>query len=202
MANHESDEGREKRIEELKRRAEELTGGKMQTREINPSSPEGEEGFWKYVVEYEEAPWTTHFQQLERSGVSLPAPETLNDEELTAKLWEVINKMAQMRIFLENTDHLSDRELYTELWSDDLRHEVKDIILDRDSACHYQLLSGGSDEDNQLYLKYFADEEWREWWHKDFPDDPMPEPEDPPYDRDRHLPYPTYGGPPTDLLIN
>ena len=99
----------------------------------------------------------------------MPAPEALNDQEVTAKLWEVINKMAQMRIFLEDTDHLSDRELYTKLWGDLLREETKDILLDQDSACHYQLLSSGSDEDTYLYLKYFADEEWREWWHKDLP---------------------------------
>jgi hypothetical protein len=96
---------------------------------------------------------------------------------------------------------LSDRELYTKLWGDLLREETKDILLDQDSACHYQLLSSGAEEDTYLYLKYFADEEWRAWWHKDFPDDPMPDPEDPPYDRDRFLPQPTYG-PPTDLSIS
>ena len=201
MANDESNDDREKRIKELKRRAEELAGGEMQTGGFEDCPPDVEEGFLKQMLEYEEAPWTTHFQQLERAGVSMPAPETLNDQEVTAKLWEVINKMAQMRIFLEDTDHLSDRELYTELWSDLLREETKDIMLDQDSACHYQLLSGGSDEDTQLYLKYFADEEWREWWHKEYPDDPMPDPEDPPYDRDRFLPQPTYG-PPTDLSIS
>jgi hypothetical protein len=200
MANNESDVDREKRIEELKRRAEELAGGEMKAGEIEPTPPEIEEEFWKQVVEYEEAPWTTHFQQLERAGVSMPAPETLNDQEVTAKLWEVINKLAQMRIFLDDTDHLSDRELYTKLWGDLLREETKDVLLDQDSACHYQLLSGGSDEDNQIYLKYFADEKWRNDWHRDWPDDPMPDPEDPPYDRDRLLPQPTYG-PPPDLPI-
>ena len=200
MANNESDEDREKRIEKLKRRAEELAGGEMKTGEIEPPPPEIEEEFWKQVVEYEEAHWTTHFKQLERAGVSMPAPETLNDQEVTAKLWEVINKLAQMRIFLEDTDHLSDRELYTTLWSDDLREETKDVVLDQDSACHYQLLSGGSDEEMQLYLKYYADEKEREHWREEYPDFPMPDPEDPPYDRDRLLPQPTYG-PPPDLPI-
>jgi hypothetical protein len=201
MANDESDDVSEKRIEELKRRAEELTGGEMKSGENELSPPEIREGFWEHVVEYEEAPWTTHFQQLERAGVSMPAPETLNDQEVTAKLWEVINKMAQMRIFLEDTDHLSDRELYTKLWGDLLREETKDILLDQDSACHYQLLSSGAEEDTFLYLKYFADEAWREWWHKDFPDDPIPDHEDPPYDRDRLLPQATYE-PHPDLPIN
>jgi hypothetical protein len=200
MANDESDNEREKRIEELKRRAQELSGGMMVSGENDPSPSEVKEGFWKYVVDYEEAPWTTHLQQLERAGVSMPAPETLNDQEVTAKLWEVINKLAQLRIFLEDTDHLSDRELYTTLWSDELRQETKDILLDQDSACHYQLLSSGSDEDTYLYLKYFADEKWRQDWLKQFPDYEMPDPEDPPYDRDRLLPQPTYG-PPSDLPI-
>jgi hypothetical protein len=201
MANDQSDEEREKRIEELKLRAQELAGGKMTTGEFEQHSPEVEEGFWKHVVDYEEAPWTTHFQQLERAGVSMPAPESLNDQEVTAKLWEVINKMAQMRIFLEDTDHLSDRDLYTKLWGDLLREETKDVLLDQDSACHYQLLSTGAEEDTYLYLKYFADEDWREWWRKDFPDDPMPDHEDPPYDRDRLLPQATYS-PPPDLPIS
>ena len=200
MANDQSDEDREKKIEDLKRRAQELAGGKMTTGEIEPTSPEVQEGFWKHVVEYEEATWTTHFQQLERAGVSLPAPETLNDQELTAKLWEVINKLAQLRISVEETDHLSDRELYSTLWTEGLREETKDILLDQDSACHYPLLGSGSEEDTYLYLKYFADEEWRKDWLEQYPDYVMPAHEDPPYDRDRLLPKPTYG-PPPDLPI-
>jgi hypothetical protein len=201
MPNDESESDRQKRIEKLKERADELAGGNMTTGEFAECPPDVEEGFWKHVVEYEEAPWTTNFQQLERSGVSLPAPETLTDPELTAKLWEVINKLAQMRIFMEDTDHLSDRELYTALWTDSLREETKDVVLDQDSACHIQMLGSGSDEDTQLYLKYYADEKWRADWHEEWPDDPMPDHEDPPYDRDRLLPQPNYG-PPVDPQVN
>jgi len=200
MKNDESDEDREKRIEALKRRAEELGGGEMVAGTEESTPPEVEEGFWKHVVEFEEAPWTTDFERLEKAGVALPAPEALHDEELSAKLWEVINKLAQMRIFLEETDHLSDRELYTKLWGDTLREETKDMIMDQDSACHYQMLSDGSDEDTYLYLKYFADEEWRKDWLEQFPDYVMPEHADPPYDRDRLLPYPTYGPPADDQI--
>jgi hypothetical protein len=42
---------------------------------------EVEEGFWKYGVDYEKAPSTTHFQQLETAGVSLPPPDSLSDED-------------------------------------------------------------------------------------------------------------------------
>jgi hypothetical protein len=185
----------EKRIDDLKRRAEELTGGQMEIGGLGDCPAEVEEGFWKYVVDYEEAPWTTNFQQLENAGVSLPSPDSLKDEEVTAKLWEIIQKLSLLQVFIEQTDHLSDRELYAHLWSDSLREETKALPLAENSACHIQLLSGGSDEDNLLYLKYYADDDFRRHWHQDFPRDPMPAHEDPPYDRDRLLPRPDYGLP-------
>lgn len=201
MAKQDAEDQRDKRIEDLKRRAEELGGGEMQTGGLDDCPAEMEESFWKHVVDYEEAPWTTHFQQLETAGVALPAPDSLNDQELTAKLWEVIHKLALLRVFIEQTDHLSDRELYTHLWSDSLQEETKFLPPSPDSAYHIQLLGGWSQEDTQLYLKYYADEDWRRDWHKDWPDDPIPAHEDPPYDRDRLLPKPDYS-PPVDREPN
>jgi len=198
MATKDSDEDdaeREKRIAELKRQAEELVGGKMVAGEMGDTPPEVVEGFWKYVVDYEKAPLTTNFKQLEEAGIQLPAPETLHDQQLTKKLWEVIHALALLRVFLEDTDHLSDRELYTKLWSDMLREEVKAMPPDPDGAYHLSPLGGCSDEDLQLQMKYYADEEWRRSFQEEFPDFQMPEHEDPPYDRDRLLPQPNYDGP-------
>ncbi len=190
----------EESIEALKRRAHELTGGKMTS--YTPEDPnqeslpvEVEETFWNHIVEYEEAPWTTNFQQLENAGVSLPAPESLNDEELTAKLWEVIQKLALLHVYIEQTDHLSDRELYSHLWNESLREETKALGLHPGSAWHIQPLGGCSEEDMLLYHKYYADEDDRRHWLKDFPDYPMPPHEDPPYDRDRLLPKAYYDEP-------
>jgi hypothetical protein len=179
------------RIEHLKRRAEELCGGRMESGGPNDCSAETEVAFWKHVVDYEEAPWTTHFHQLERAGVSLPQPDSLNDQELAISLWEVIHKLALLRVFVEMTDHLSDRELYLQLWTDALREETKVLPADSNSACHIQMLSDG-EEDSQIYLKYYADDAARRDWKESFPDDPMPAHEDPPYDRDRLLPKPDY----------
>ena len=195
MANPKAEDDREKRIEDLKRRAEELSGGKMEVGALDDYPAEVEEAFWKQVVDYEESPWTTHFQQLENSGMSLPPPDSLKDEELTAKLWELIEKLALLGVFIEQTDHLTDRELYTHLWTDSLREETKTLPLTANSAYHIQLLSSGSDEDNLLYLKYYADDAWRRHWQKEFPKDPIPRHEDPPYNRDRVLPKPDYGPP-------
>ena len=184
---------RAKRIAALKRQAEELVGGKMVEGEMEETPPEVAEGFWQQVVAYEKAPWTTNFKQLEEAGMELPAPETLNDEQLTKKLWEVIHGLALLRVFLDDTDHLSDRELYTELWSDMLREEVKAMPPDPDGAYHLSPLGGCSEEDIQLQMKYYADDEWRQRFQEEFPDFVMPEHEDPPYNRDRLLPQPDYG---------
>jgi hypothetical protein len=195
VARPEAEDDQDKRIEDLKRRAEELCDGQMEMAIQDDCPAEMEESFWKHVVDYEEAPWTTHFQQLESAGVSLPPPDSLNDQELTAKLWEVIHSLALLRVFIEQTDHLSDRELYSHLWTDSLREDTKMLPQDADSAWHIQLLSSGSEEDNQLYLKYYADDDWRRHWRQDFPNDPIPAHQDPPYDRDRLLPKPDYRPP-------
>jgi hypothetical protein len=155
--------------------------------------PEVAAQFWLSVAAYEQAPWTTHFQELVDAGVELPAPESLDDRQLAAKLWEVIGALARMRVFISQTDHLSDRELYVLLWDDILREPIKSLPLDESSAWHIDFLSGGGEEDTRLYMKYYADEETRRCWLADFPEDELPPHEEPPYDRDRHLPQ-AHGG--------
>jgi hypothetical protein len=190
---------REDRIEELQHRAHELTGGEMIAGGAAESPPEVREQFWEHVLAWEEAPWTTDFLQLQEAGIALPAPDTLDDDQVSMKLWEVIDQLARRRVFLSQTDHLSDRELYQLLWSDTLHEDTKDMVMDESSACHIDLLSSGSEEDNQLYLKYYADDEERERWRQDYPEDSIPDHVDPPYDRDQHLPQARYPEPDPEL---
>jgi hypothetical protein len=166
-------------------------GGFVSMSEERP--PETAAQFRLSVAAYEQAPWTTHFQELVDAGIELLAPESMDDEQLAAKLSEVIEALAGMRVFLSQTDHLSDRELYTLLWSDTLQESVKDMPLDESSAWHIDLLSGDGEEDTRLYMKYYADEETRQRWLADFPDDEVPPHEEPPFNRDRHLPR-AHGG--------
>ena len=162
--------------------------GDLLFEESEEFSPEMRAQFWVSVAAYEQAPTTTHFQMLEESGLALPAPESVDDGRLTIKLWEVIEGLARLRIFLSQTDHLSDRELYELLWRDVLRETIKDLPLTASSAWHIDLAGSGSAEDTKLYLKYYADEDLRRQWAADFPDDLMPAREEPPFDRDRYLP--------------
>ena len=175
-------------IRDLQRRAEEFVGGELSFFESEEMSQELREQFWEHVVAFEKAEWITSFELLVQGGMELPAPEELDDSQLSVKLWEAILSLAMLRMFLYNTDHLSDRELYEELWHQVLREENPVMPINENSACHIDLVGSGSEEDNELYLRYYADEETWHRWAKDWPNDAMPEHEAPPYDRDRHLP--------------
>lgn len=144
--------------------------------------------FLQYVAAYEEREPGTLFDLLPQSGITLPAPEELDDEALGRKLWDVIHGLAQFGTFLHNTDHLSDRELYIYLWSDALREAAVLMPENPAYAYHIDLVGSGSEEHVHLYMKYFASEKERQQWLKDWPDDPMPDREKPLYDRDRRLP--------------
>lgn len=178
------------RINELREAAREAAGGEMTEWESGDTPPEIAEAFWKNVLAYEKAEQTCHFNQLEESGVELPDPDQLDDAQLTAKLWEVIDALAKLRVFLSQTDHLSDRELYEHLWYDTLREVTMDLPPGSGWTCHLDLVSSGGDEDNELYLKYYADDEDRQHWLKDFPNEKPPPRSAPPYIRDTKLPQP------------
>lgn len=152
---------------------------------------EVEEQFKKYVEAFEQAKGAQLFDVLLGSGISLPPPSELLETELSAKLWEVINTLSLANTYLENTDHLSDYELYALLWDEVLREETVFQSGDMNINCHIDLVSSGSKSDTYLYLKYYADDDDRAFWLKEFPNDPLPSRELLPFNRDRQLPKPT-----------
>ena len=104
------------RIEAMKGELEELSNGQTVMSMEGELPPGIEEQFLEHVLAYERAEMVTHKELLARDGVTLPAPDELSDEELALKLIELIHTLAERRIFLESTDHFSDRELYVHLW--------------------------------------------------------------------------------------
>ncbi|HYB95794.1 MAG TPA: hypothetical protein VEC39_12520 [Vicinamibacterales bacterium] len=134
-----------------------------------------------------EGPTTTHFQMLVDAGIEIPAPESLTDEALHTKLWGIIHGLARLHAFLSCTDHLSDRELYTKLYHETLRVE-EPAVDEIGFTTHISLCTAGDGDD--LYMKYYANDHFRESCRRDYPDEPLPPHEDPPYDRDRRLPRP------------
>lgn len=110
---NESDVDREIRIEKMKRELEERNGGSFVSGAFGEVSPELEEIFLERVCAFEEAECDSNFNRLVQRGVEMAPPDELDDASLHAKLQEVLDALAAIRFFLHDTDHLSDRELYT-----------------------------------------------------------------------------------------
>jgi hypothetical protein len=175
----------EKRIAKLREEIEKL-GGSTMSFETMPADMEEE--FLRHVLEFETAQPISLFTMLENSGVEIPNPAEVPDDRLRPKLKEIIEAMASVGSYLLHTNHLSDRQLYEYLYTEGLRDEAVLFPENPSYAYMIDLTGSGSEEDNQTYLKYYADEEHRKQWAHDWPEDPLPDHEDPPFDRDRHLP--------------
>ena len=190
MFDFDDEPDQEKRIEKLKAQLETLDEGLS---DHSGLSADMEEEFLKHILAFETAEPTSLLQWLENAGQDVPPPDELDDTQLHTRLWEVINRMASLGAYLHNTNHLSDRELYTYLFEDGLR---EDAVLFPDNPGYVyglDLLGSGSEEDMQLYMKYFADGASRAEWKADFPELEMPTHEDPPFDRDKDLPKSAFG---------
>ena len=133
--------------------------------------------------------WQRPIDQLQRTGAAPIPPAELTDETLTAKLWELLHHLACRGFYVLHTDHLSDRELYTALWKRGLRD---DALMPgkrcRTGGWFHDFVGRGSEEDNQVWLRFYATDEDRADHVKDWPNDPMPLREKPPFNRDWRLP--------------
>jgi hypothetical protein len=180
----------EQRIAKLREEIKRLGGNTMSLEEMPADL---EEEFLRHVLEYEMAEPISLFRLLENSGEELPPPNDLSDANIPTKLNEIILAMASMGAYLLHTNHLSDRALYEYLYNEGLREEAVLFPENPSYAYMIDLTGSGSEEDNQIYLKYYADEAHRKQWALDWPDDIVPEHEDPPFDRDRQLPQSPVG---------
>ncbi len=181
-------EERQRHIRELQERLQRIAGSPVSMGFSEDCPEEIRERFLESVVAFEEAEPVALFDELAKMGLRLPAPDEMDDVHLNNKLWEIIRCMSLLGSYLHNTDHLNDRELYSRLWSELLREPTVLLPHNQSYAEHIDIIGSGSEEDIQLYLKYYADEEARQSWAEEFPGDPVPPHEAPPFDRDRLLP--------------
>ncbi len=179
----------ERRIRQLRNQLDEITGGEMILGGPDDKLPlDMQISFLERVIQHELAPRTSWHEKLKATGYSMPDPDSLDDEALGIELWQAIQRLAELRVFLFSTDHLSDRALYEELYTEHLNDDIPDIPMDEDSACHIDLAGSGSEEDIHTWLTYYARDEDRELWQTEYPDETLPPRRQPPFDRDQYLP--------------
>lgn len=146
--------------------------------------------FWEYVLAFESAEESTLAERLGNEACFFPPnPKALKGEsEIHTALWDLLRALASIRVFVCNTDHLCDADLfrllvYGALPEPSIVPPPGSRLNCRIDACEY----GTRDypEGTLTWLRYYADEDMRKTWEGEVP--PI---ENPPYDRDRFLPTP------------
>ena len=181
------DDHRQARIEELKQKIRKATGENPVFGTMNGCPAEVEEAFLKSVLAWETAPKHTLMKALVDSGVSIPAPDDLSDNELSPKLWEIIHGLLALRVSIGNTDHLSDRALYALLYNETL--DNTDVVVGMEQTMTIDMTETGTYEDGlRTYLTYYASEKERRRYEKMFPKMHIPPHCEPPKRRDHLIP--------------
>jgi hypothetical protein len=132
--------------------------------------------------------WIPPAETFARENVPFLPPAEVTDETLTPILWELLHNLAVRSLYLLHTDHLSDRELYTELWSHALREPASLAPRDQGGAFFHDFLGSWGADDMPLWLRFYATDTERAQHARDWPEDKIPPGESPPFNRDWRLP--------------
>jgi len=137
-----------------------------------------ENEFLESMLAWERAPVLTIGQWFEPE-LTLPSPETLDDEQLHEVLWQTIHRLYDKRVVLDFTDHLSDRQLYCLVYRDILPSPEKKVDLPK-NYLHWHCLDSSDDE--ETWLRYYASAQERSEWTEQ-KGDKLPPSQAPPYPR-------------------
>ena len=127
--------------------------------------------------------WTPPAQQLTEQNIPLLPPAEITDETLTPILWELLHNLALRGFYVQHSDHLSDRELYAELWERGLRDPAHLPGRNPRGGWFHDFLGSWGEDDMQLWLRYYATDNDRARHAKDYPKDKLPPKEKPPCNR-------------------
>src|ERR1019366_4189201 len=139
----------------------------------------------------EDCAWRTPREILARHGYAPLPPAELDDRQLPGRLWELLYAAAR-RFFFINTDHLSDRAFYTLLCEQWLDEPTADIPLEAETNTTLIVseFNANGMTHEEIWLRYYADEDYYSLCRSTEPDAKFPPHEDPPFGRDRFLPTP------------
>jgi hypothetical protein len=143
-----------------------------------------------WMQRYEEAPITTWAQELWVRGYDFGSVDDLSHAEVSSQLWQLLDALAGMRVFITNTDHLSDRQLFDRLVLEHLTLPVAQIVNDAHSCCVVDIVGAEVHEDPSAWLTYYASNRERMEWAKQNIGKPLPPTCKPLWVRDILLPRP------------
>lgn len=154
--------------------------------EAVPSKPDAALG--AHLKASEPDNWITPAKQLARENVPLLPPAELTDDTLTARLWELLHNLALRGFYVLHSDHLTDRELYAELWERGLRDPAMLPGRNPRGGWFHDFLGSWGEDDMQLWLRYYASDVERAKHAQEWPKDTLPPKEKPVCNRDWRLP--------------
>ncbi|MFO1064720.1 MAG: hypothetical protein U0892_12725 [Pirellulales bacterium] len=110
--------------------------------------------------------------------LSLPRPETLDDDVLSDLLYDTIDRLFSKRIALQQTEHLSNRQLYTLIFRDILPSWEKKVDLPGNRLSWRCV----DESETEIWLTYYATETERLQW-LETNEGPLPEAKSLPFPR-------------------
>jgi hypothetical protein len=132
--------------------------------------------------------WVPPAEDLTKENVPLLPPAEITDEALASILWELLHNLALRGFYILHTDHLSDREVYVDLWHHGLREPAHLPGRNLRGGWFHDFLGSWGEEETQLWLRYYASEQERAKHAAEWPKDPIPPKEKPRFNRDWRLP--------------
>lgn len=101
--------------------------------------------------DFNDAPLTTNYDMLQSAGVLIVPPKDIIETcgSFTFHLNHLIHSLAALNVFLVNTNHLTDEQLYAKLWEGPLKDEVRFLPPSEGVAEYIDMIaSAGSMWDN------------------------------------------------------
>lgn len=135
--------------------------------------------------------WERPLDALMRHGVSILPPDEIHDEAMPARMWALLHELACRGFYLLHTDHLGDRELYSQIWRVCLRDPALLPGRCEDSGWYHDFAEPGLARTpaEATWLRYYASEEERgSWALAKSGQTVLPARETPPCQRDWRLP--------------
>jgi hypothetical protein len=127
--------------------------------------------FWASLHGSKKVEFKTLHEWLADGGYVPPANPP--DDRVSAELNTLLDRLADLGVVVEFADHLTDRELYS--WLMDSGHLNGHIAPLPESFIHMSPIGGCSDEDNQVWLTYYATDQDRDEWKSQYPDETLPD---------------------------